>query len=74
MIRLGCEVAGIQAGAINSGGSPKAPQVPQKKLAQEMSEYPPISPDRWCLSNLGERGPVSRPVHLGYVLYLGNEA
>lgn len=30
--------------------------------------------DRWCLSNLGGRGPASRPGHLGHVLYLGNEA
>ena len=37
VIRVGWEVAGIQAGATNSG---IPPQVPQKKLAQEVSECP----------------------------------
>lgn len=51
--------------------------MPQKKLAQEVSECP--SPhvsllDRWCLSHSGGRGPASRPGCLGCVLDLGNEA
>lgn len=47
---------------------PTTPQVPQKKLAQDVSEYSPISPDRWCLSNLGGRGPASR-VLCAWVMY-----
>lgn len=36
--------------------------MPQKKLAQEVSAHPihDSLQDRWCLSNLGGRGPANR--------------
>lgn len=73
---MGWEVAGIQAGATNSGVS----------LAPHPKEADPrgirISPtpthvsllDRWCLSNCRREGASQWARELGCVPYLGNEA